>query len=150
MGKKLIIKGADFSKNGILSETPSENLVYLTQKNILSAYNFYISSSNVAEGNTGSFKGGFIDISKYTGYKTLSIQKAPSAQLARIAFVTELPNTSGVTISYATGHNTYLTIQDDDIHEYSIPNDAKYLYVMYYNSNAGGNIFPNHLALLVE
>ena len=149
MGKKLIIKGADFSKNGIISETPSENLV-LTQENILSAYNFYILSSNVADGNSNEFKGGFIDISKYTGYKTLSIQKAPSAQLARFAFVTKLPNTSGVAISYATGYNTYVTITDDDIHEYSIPNDAKYLYVMHYHSRAGGNIFPNHLALLVE
>ena len=149
MGKKLIIKGADFSENGIISETPSENLV-LTQENILSAYNFYILSSNVTETNSNQYKGGFIDISKYTGYKTLSIQKAPSAQLARFAFVTKLPIASGVTISYATGYNTYITIEDDNIHKYSLPNDAKYLYVMYYHSGAGRNIFPNHLALLVE
>ena len=130
MGKKLIIKGADFSENGILSETPSENIVYLTQENILSDYNYYITSSNLAEDNTGVLKGGFIDISNYIGYKTLSIQKVPSAQLARIAFVVKLPNAMGVAISYATGYNTYVTITDNDIHQYSIPNDAKYLYVM--------------------
>ncbi len=142
MGKKLIIKGADFSENGI----QPDNIVYLTQSMILSGHPYYIANGKASD-NSSSYKGGFIDISNYVGYTTLIVKKEPSKTLARFAFVTQLPTAAGQTISFATGYSDYVSISDDNIHEYSIPNNATYLYVMYYHSGQGGNIFPNRLAL---
>jgi hypothetical protein len=142
MGKKLIIKGADFSENGI----QPENIVYLTQSMIMSGYNYYIANGKSAI-NNNSYKGGFIDISSYTGYETILLKKQSSKVLGRIAFVTQLPTDANQNISFATGYSDIITITDDDIHEYSLPSNAAYIYVMYENSGAGGNIFPSRLAL---
>ena len=146
MGKKLIIKGADFSENGI----QSENIVYLTQSMIMSGYDYYIQSGkSVANGTISGheLKGGFIDISSYSGYETVLLKKQTSKVIARIGFVTQLPTAAKQNISFATGYSDVITVQDDDIHEYSLPSNATYLYVMYENYAGGGNIFPSRLAL---
>lgn len=142
MGKKLIIKGADFFVNGI----QPDNIVYLTQNMLMSGYPYYIANGKASD-NSSSYKGGFIDISSYEGYTTLMVKKEPSKGMARFTFVTQLPTAAGQTISFATGYSDNVTITDDNIHEYSIPSNASYLYVMYYHTSQGNNIFPNRLAL---
>lgn len=146
MGKKLIIKGADFSENGI----QPDNIVYLTQSMILSGYDYWILNGKAIPNDTISgreLKGGFIDITTYTGYDTVLLKKQTSKVMARIGFVTQLPTAANQNISFATGYSDVITVQDDDIHEYSLPSNAAYIYVMYEHYSAGGNIFPSRLAL---
>lgn len=145
MGKKLIIKGADFSENGI---TP-DNSVNLTQSMILPNCNYYI-INEVSKSNLTTLKGGFIDITQYVGYNKLSVIKKTGAIIARVGFLTQLPTAAGQAISWAVGYSDYITINDDVVHDFSVPSNANYIYVMYYNVDANGDTFPQKMVLSIE
>lgn len=145
MGKSLIIKGANFYANAIAQG----DFLYLTQDEILSGHAYYIKNNRTQFGaNTSQYKGGFIDITTHTNYDSIIVKKKASRDLARIAFLKQLPTESGQTVVYATGYSDFITINNDDNNKYSIPSDCAYIYVMYYNIDAGGDIFPNTLALM--
>ena len=144
MGKRLIIKDADFSANAVV---PAD-VINLQRSMILSGHGYFILSNNKTAENSDSWKGGFFDISNYIEkYKRVLLK--PRQEFARIAFLTELPDSVGQNISYAAGYDTFITIRGSDTQEYDIPDNTLYLYVMYYNVSvsSGANIFPSIFAL---
>ena len=142
MGKKLIIKGADFFANAISS------VVSLYESDIMSSNQFII-QNGVAKANTTGYKGGFIDIRTYSESE-LVIKTKASATFSRISFVTALPSQVDEAIQFASGYsasNMFVEVSTGSTSTVNVPSNANYIYVMYYNSGAGGNIFPEDMYL---
>lgn len=145
MGKVLIVKGADFSEVALGIETRE---IKITTDDLIPTPEYYITTQGEIS-YSYNVKGKSVDVSNYKG-KNIKVKKATGKDFSRISFLKSAPvlNSQG---DFATGYETeyFLTISTSEWNGV-IPNDANYMYIMTYNSNAGGDIFPSEVTVEVD
>ena len=81
---------------------------------------------------TANYRGATVDL-KDIHYDTVTVTRNPDADEMGYAFLTAIPTATGEKPSYATGY-TMVVWDKNDTATLSIPGDARYLYVYYYDS----------------
>ena len=142
MGKKLIIKGADFSANAIDYSVPIKPIKELTVADFTVRQNYVITQENLDVASNHGYSGCDTPISKYVGREITIIA---STLATFVTFTKKAFANSVAGEKILVSGSTLIKLEGGESITLTIPSNAQYLYLL--KDSPSGNRFPSKIVV---
>ena len=142
MGKKLIIKGADFSANAVDTVDNPAPIKELTVVDFTVRQNYVITKEDLKVASNMGYSGCDTPISKYVGREITIIA---STLVTYVAFTKKAFADSAAGENILISGSTLIKLESGESITLTIPSNAQYLYLL--KDSPSGNRFPSKIVI---